>query len=267
MRIVSLDTDAGRVLEARDDPAPGARPGHSRLALPLIEQLRARAGVAWRSVDRIAVGVGPGTFTGLRIGIATAQGLAESAGIPLVGVSTLRALAIGVPLDVPVLAVIDARRSEVFIGGWAARRDALASSPAIAPAVLAPAAIGGVVAQVRAATSGARPASGGRLTRGGGTRPGSEGRRADNGGSLTIGAEPAMTGGGPLAVGDGAIRYRAELELAGAVVPPDDSPLHRVAGAALCRLGAACESAASPGGVQPSYIRAPDATPPRAAAG
>jgi tRNA threonylcarbamoyladenosine biosynthesis protein TsaB len=70
----------------------------------------------WREVEAIAVGVGPGSFTGLRVGIASARGLGASLGVPLVGVSTLDALARGVGSAAarPVAAVLDARRGEVF---------------------------------------------------------------------------------------------------------------------------------------------------------
>ena len=83
------------VFEVRDDPAPGARPAHAGRLLAAAEEALAAAGVGWEEVDRLAVGVGPGSFTGLRIGIATARALAQGRGLPIVGVSTLEALARG----------------------------------------------------------------------------------------------------------------------------------------------------------------------------
>ena len=93
-------------------------------------ELLERAGLGWRELDRIAVGVGPGAFTGLRVGVATARGLAQSLSLELVGVSSLEALAepalvdrtdlssagAGSREDEPegLLAVIDARRGEAF---------------------------------------------------------------------------------------------------------------------------------------------------------
>jgi tRNA threonylcarbamoyladenosine biosynthesis protein TsaB len=114
------DDRDGLLLEARDDPQPGDRPAHGTRLLPLIVELLERAGDGWDRIDRIAVGVGPGSFTGLRIGIATAHALARARGIPLAGVSTLQALALNAqdqPADA-VLAVLDARRGEVFAAGW-----------------------------------------------------------------------------------------------------------------------------------------------------
>src|SRR5580704_13966257 len=82
------------IYTARDDPRPGERPGHAGRLLPLTALVMERAGIGWDGIDRIAVGVGPGTFTGLRIGIATARALAQARAIPLVGVSTLQSLAL-----------------------------------------------------------------------------------------------------------------------------------------------------------------------------
>jgi tRNA threonylcarbamoyladenosine biosynthesis protein TsaB len=105
------------VFEVRDDPAPGARPAHAGRLLGAAEEALAAAGVGWDEVTRIAVGVGPGSFTGLRIGIATARGLAQSRNLPVTGVSTLEALARGSGAEI-VLAVLDARRGEVFAAAY-----------------------------------------------------------------------------------------------------------------------------------------------------
>lgn len=115
--VALLETDPEHALEQRDDPPPGARPGHASQLLPLVQRLFDQAGVGWAEIDRIAVGIGPGTFTGLRIGLATAQALAASSDTPLVGVSTLAALAAAAhdtEPDATTLAVIDARRGEAF---------------------------------------------------------------------------------------------------------------------------------------------------------
>jgi tRNA threonylcarbamoyladenosine biosynthesis protein TsaB len=93
--VALLDTSAGeRTIEARDDPPSGERPRHASRLLTLITEVLSSAELGWDDLDRIAVGLGPGTFTGLRIGIATARGLAQARSIPLVGVSTLQSLAL-----------------------------------------------------------------------------------------------------------------------------------------------------------------------------
>jgi tRNA threonylcarbamoyladenosine biosynthesis protein TsaB len=98
-------------------PAPerlGHRPGHAAELMPAIAQKMDEANASWEDIDAIAVGVGPGTFTGLRIGIATARALAHARGLPVKPVSSLTALAL--PLDParPRLPLIDARRGELF---------------------------------------------------------------------------------------------------------------------------------------------------------
>ncbi len=123
---VALLRADGEALTRRHEPAPGERPGHVAELLPLALALLDEAGTTLAQLDRLAVGVGPGTFTGLRIGVATARALAQAHRLPLVGVSTLRALAAaaddaaagdGAPV---VLAVLDARRGEAFAAAWAA---------------------------------------------------------------------------------------------------------------------------------------------------
>ena len=90
-----------------------APPGHARDLMPRIAEVIERAGLDYPEINRIAVGVGPGSFTGLRVGIATARGLAVAHGLPIHPVSSLRALAEGI--DAPVrVPVIDARRGELF---------------------------------------------------------------------------------------------------------------------------------------------------------
>lgn len=112
---VALGRRDGWLREARDDVAPGERPQHAQRLLPLAAELLAAAGIGWEAIEQIAVGVGPGGYTGLRIGVATARGLALAHGATLVGVGTLRALAEPVAAR-STAAVLDARRGEAFIG-------------------------------------------------------------------------------------------------------------------------------------------------------
>src|SRR5260370_1944182 len=120
---VGLRLGDASTLERRDDPGEGEHPGHATRLLPFAAELLARAGLEWDAVDRIAVGTGPGRFTGLRVGVATARGLAQSLPPELVAVSSLLALARGAAWaypDRPLLAVIDARRGEGFAAADAA---------------------------------------------------------------------------------------------------------------------------------------------------
>jgi len=88
---------------------------HSERLLPALEWLLATLGLSLRDCAAVAVSQGPGSFTGLRAGIATAKGLAFSLGVPLFGISTLEALAANAPPAAgPVCAVLNARRGEVF---------------------------------------------------------------------------------------------------------------------------------------------------------
>ncbi len=216
---VALALADGRVLTRRHEPAEGERPGHVTELLPLALELLAAGELGFAQLDRIAVGVGPGTFTGLRIGVATARALAQAHGLPLVGVSTLRSLAVGAqstPGAAPsvTLAVLDARRGEAFAAAWGPREaERTAAEPLLAPAALAPQALADAVASLPAGT---------------------------------------------LAVGDGAIRFRDVLEAAGAEVPAVDSTAHRVDAAVHARLATTLEPAVDDA-VLPAYLRLPDA--------
>jgi tRNA threonylcarbamoyladenosine biosynthesis protein TsaB len=97
---------------------------HAELALPWAEQLLAEAGIAKSQLDAIAVGRGPGAFTGVRLAIALGQGIALALDRPLVPVSTLAALAADAP-GARILAAIDARMGEVYLGAFAREGDAL----------------------------------------------------------------------------------------------------------------------------------------------
>jgi tRNA threonylcarbamoyladenosine biosynthesis protein TsaB len=123
---VGLALADGSTLQARDDPEGERRPGHATRLLPLADGLLLEAGLGWSELERLAVGVGPGTFTGLRIGVATARALAQSLEVDLAGVSSLRALAYGAGERAAVLSVIDARRGEVFVAGYVGEQEVLA---------------------------------------------------------------------------------------------------------------------------------------------
>lgn len=91
---------------------------HAELALPWAERLLAETGVAKSQLDAIAVGRGPGAFTGVRLAIAIAQGIALALDRPLLPVSTLAALAMRAPGAGDVLAAIDARMGEIYVASF-----------------------------------------------------------------------------------------------------------------------------------------------------
>lgn len=104
----------GEAFELSPGPeALAAPPGHASELMPRVAEAMERAGLGFGELDAIAVGRGPGTFTGLRIGIATARALATANDLPVRPVSSLAALAAGI--DAPLrLPLIDAKRGEVF---------------------------------------------------------------------------------------------------------------------------------------------------------
>ncbi len=87
--------------------------GQAERLLPLCEDLLAQNGQGWKDLSALAVGTGPGNFTGIRIAVAAARGLALSLGIPAIGVTRLEALAHGLPR--PLAVVEDARRGEIYL--------------------------------------------------------------------------------------------------------------------------------------------------------
>lgn len=181
------------------------------------------ADMSFGEVDRIAVGVGPGTFTGLRIGIATARGLAQARSIPLVGVPTLHSMAIGAQNSLDetrdidtVAAVIDARRGEVFVAAWSVRQ--LHGAPALTALAVNPDLLEALLS--------------------------------------SHGMDPERA----LAIGDGAVAFRSVVERSGALVPGDDSELHQVSALNHCRLAVAL-SPRDPDAIHPLYLRPPDARP------
>jgi tRNA threonylcarbamoyladenosine biosynthesis protein TsaB len=217
----------GTTLRARDDPGVGERPGHTTRLLVLAAQLLGEAGLRWGAVQRIAVGVGPGTFTGLRVGVAMARALAQSLEVDVVGISTLAVLAEAAVVgpdpraaERAVLAAIDARRGEAFVAAYTRGEGSSVATPPRARELagaraLPPEQLGELLAQLGASRDW-------------------------------------------LAVGDGAIRFRAQMEALGVVVAAEDSSLHRVDAGVLCELALA----APPGAIEavlPDYRRRPDA--------
>jgi len=110
---------------------------HSELLTPMLGELLAEAGLSYRQLDGLAYGMGPGSFTGLRIACGVAQGLALGADLPVLGVSTLEALAeeAGEGAD-EVLACLDARMNEVYAALY--RREGSAWRALVGPVVCPP---------------------------------------------------------------------------------------------------------------------------------
>ena len=114
MLILAFDTatDVATSALVSDGEVLGERTSRAVTVLEDVDALLRQASAQTRELDGIAVGIGPGSFTGVRIGLATARGLALALGVPVAGVSTLEALAAGAPGALPI---VDARRGEVFV--------------------------------------------------------------------------------------------------------------------------------------------------------
>jgi tRNA threonylcarbamoyladenosine biosynthesis protein TsaB len=213
---------------------------HAESLIPAVEEVCALAGLTLPDLDAVAVDVGPGLFTGLRVGVATAKALAQGLGLGVLGVGSLDVLAAGAreaaaaEADAPgattVVSVVDARRGEVFVaryefGTGADGTDADAdpdAARASGPELLTPEALA-------ASLAGIDPGAGGRL----------------------------------VVVGDGAVRYldrfmgvgRADLALAEHVSSPSPLTLARLASRRLAAGG----STVPPTAVVPDYRREADA--------
>ena len=184
-------TDVATSALVRDGETLGERTSRAVTVLEDAHELLASTGASPRDLDALVVGTGPGSFTGMRIGLAAARGLALALELPVAGVSTLAALAEGSPGAVPV---VDAKRGEVFT---------LVEGE---PACLRP--------------------------------------------------EDLPLEAGATCVGNGAIRYRALLERAGARVPPRDSDTHVPRASLHVSLAREFGDAER---VEPLYVRTPDA--------
>jgi tRNA threonylcarbamoyladenosine biosynthesis protein TsaB len=190
MLVLAFDTatDVATSALIDDGRVVGERTSQPKALLEAVDELLRDADAAPSDLGALVVGTGPGSFTGTRIGLAVARGLALALDVPVAGVSTLDALASARERALPV---IDARRREVFVSG---------------PRAVAP----------------------------------------DD-----LDVDPDS-----VCVGSGAVRYRHTLEEKGAVVPPDDDPVHLP----HARLHAALARDFGPAeDVQPIYVRAPDA--------
>jgi tRNA threonylcarbamoyladenosine biosynthesis protein TsaB len=206
--VVGVSADGEPLREAGVPPQSDGRPNHAQVLLPEIDRSVEAAG-GWEQIDRIAVGIGPGSFTGLRIGIATARALAQARETRIAPVGSLAALARGIARagGSPALPVIDARRGEGFAALYDGGEEIW--EPFVAPPE--------------------------RL------------------------AERVRELGRPvLAAGDGALRFAAELEAAGAMVAPPQDSIHHLAARDVCAEGEAVPEA-PPDQIQPLYLRPPDA--------
>jgi tRNA threonylcarbamoyladenosine biosynthesis protein TsaB len=209
--------------EERLGRAADGSPRHSTALLAEIERAVAASG-GWDRVGQIAVGRGPGSFVGIRIGLATARGLVTSTGLPVAGVCTLDALGLAMTQQaaspaVPSapngrqgssgsLAVLDARRDEVFAALYSPQGQRLWE-----PLVSSPRALAERLAEL-----------------------------------------PSPL----LAAGSGAVRFRDELASRDVEVPDDDDPIHRVAARHVCALAEVDVDGAGMA-LEPIYLRLPDA--------
>lgn len=207
----------GRVVSSRSEPMTR---GHQERLPVLVEAVLAQAGIPASALEVVAATRGPGSFTGLRVGLAFAQGLAAATGARSIGLSSLDALAVHAHLAAPdspspIAAVMDARRGQVYLALWGPVDGSDQIDPALARAPMQAA------------------------------------------GAMTIEDATALLGASsPQArvIGSGAHLITPASADAGPVEGPDP--------AALVHLTTIRAGQADPTGLEPLYLRAPDATPP-----
>lgn len=209
---VAVVRDSDVVAERLVPKPAGGHPRHSEALLLELEVVVDESG-GWEGIDLFAAGVGPGSFTGLRVGLATARAIAQSLSKEIVPIGTLEALARGIAdsapvADRPLLPVLDARRCQAFAALFDSDGERRWEPFVASPQELA--------------------------------------ERVE---SLPDTA---------LAAGSGALRFRRELEGAGAEVLPGADSAHRVWARHVCHL-AEDGTPSPPEAVQPIYLRPPDA--------
>jgi tRNA threonylcarbamoyladenosine biosynthesis protein TsaB len=215
-------TRGGEVVGESAVAAADSGPRHAVALLTEVERLVGEAG-GWQRVERIGAGAGPGSYTGLRIGLATARALAQSTGVPVVPIGSLLALAWGVrPVDPAktiapctygsdpggYLPLIDARRQEVFGALYDSE-----GNERWPPFVATPAELLERLSQLDES---------------------------------------------PLAFGDGSLRFRDELEAGGIEVADPGDPAHRIQARCICELTAQADPVPLDE-IEPVYLRQPDA--------
>jgi|TARA_R100000149_G_scaffold65979_2_gene42442 tRNA threonylcarbamoyladenosine biosynthesis protein TsaB len=217
---VALGRD-GRVIASRSEPMTR---GHQERLPVLVEAVLAEAGVAASALEVVAATRGPGSFTGLRVGLAFAQGLAAATGARPIGLSSLDALAVQAHLAAPdgpspIVAVMDARRGQVYLALWGAQGISGDGSGVIDSSL------------ARASMQAA-----GAMT-------------IENAASLLKASSPSTQ-----VIGSGAHLIKPASSDAGQVEGPDPAALVHLATIRAGQVGAT--------GLDPLYLRAPDATPP-----
>lgn len=233
MKILALDSATGACSVAlwRDGAIVAQRfaamdRGQSEVLIPMAQEVLAEAGADFPSIDVFAVTTGPGAFTGLRIGLAAARGMALASGRPLVGVSTFEAVAHGVPAEerggCPVLVAVESRREDIFVQLFDNELIAVGEARAVRPEDLAL-----TEAPVLVAGDGAA--------------------------RVRLAFERLALG----AAGDAVSANRPDIRFASGAGFPNAADVARIV--ALRDAGSGAEKAAPP---QPFYLRPPDVTLP-----